>query len=245
MIVEPDFLDHWKTRLLIELTQNPAAPLMILRLWAHCQHRKKWKFDLLDNDSLRAICHATMDGTQLLIVLTKARFVEKIGALLVVHDWEKANRSLISAWKNGSKGGRPLKLPQNRQDTDRKPTANRQLTRPSIYLSSLSLLSESVQNRFKEWVVVRKAMGKAPKNWDGMFSEQITWIGQFPPPDQIEILSASIRNNWQGLFPPKTNHNGANHRHTAESGRGLGTANEGKSAQYKGVGKIQGVSNHG
>ncbi len=40
----------------------------------------------------------------------------------------------------------------------------------------------------------------------------------------------------------RTNY-GANKRNTTESGRGLGTANEGKSAQYAGVGKIRSVPN--
>ncbi len=40
----------------------------------------------------------------------------------------------------------------------------------------------------------------------------------------------------------RTNY-GSNQRRSTESGRGLGTANEGKSAQYAGVGKIRPVSN--
>lgn len=36
--------------------------------------------------------------------------------------------------------------------------------------------------------------------------------------------------------------NGTNQRHTTESSRNIGTANEGKSSQYKGVGKIPSVS---
>jgi len=37
--------------------------------------------------------------------------------------------------------------------------------------------------------------------------------------------------------------NGTNNGHTTESGRGLGTANEGKSSQYAGVGKVPGLPN--
>jgi hypothetical protein len=33
MIVEPDFLDHWKTRELVRITENPAAPLILIRLF--------------------------------------------------------------------------------------------------------------------------------------------------------------------------------------------------------------------
>ncbi len=74
---------------------------------------------------------------------------------------------------------------------------------PSIspYLSVLK--SERVRERFSEWIPIRKAMGKKPKDWDKMFAEQCHWLKQFNEADQIEIISASIRNNWQGLHEPK------------------------------------------
>jgi len=67
----------------------------------------------------------------------------------------------------------------------------------------ISVLKEGVRGRFEQWVKVRKAMGKKPKDWDSMFYEQAEWLSQFSEADQIEVLSASIRNNWQGLHPPK------------------------------------------
>ncbi len=45
--------------------------------------------------------------------------------------------------------------------------------------------------------------------------------------------------NWLNKADRKLD--GTNTRHTTESGRGLGTLNEGKSAQYEGVGKIRSV----
>ena len=36
-----------------------------------------------------------------------------------------------------------------------------------------------------------------------MFLEQAEWLQQFTEAEQMEVLSASIRNNWQGLFEPK------------------------------------------
>ena len=73
--------------------------------------------------------------------------------------------------------------------------------------SASAFLKEGVRGRFSEWVQVRMAMGKKPKDWDKMFSEQAKWLTQFSESDQLEILSASIRNNWQGLFPPKNQKN--------------------------------------
>ncbi len=73
-----------------------------------------------------------------------------------------------------------------------------------------STLSKGVKDKFEEWMAVRRGMGKAPKSWDKMFSEQVKWLSKFGIPIQIEILSASIRNNWQGLFEPKqTSRNGS------------------------------------
>ncbi len=68
-----------------------------------------------------------------------------------------------------------------------------------------STLSKAVKDKFAEWMEVRRGMGKAPKSWEKMFAEQVKWLKQFGESDQIEVLSASIRGNWQGLFPPNRN----------------------------------------
>jgi hypothetical protein len=68
-----------------------------------------------------------------------------------------------------------------------------------------STLSKCVKDKFTEWMAVRRGMGKKPKSWDNMFTEQVKWLKQFTETDQIEVLSASIRGNWQGLFPPNRN----------------------------------------
>lgn len=50
---------------------------------------------------------------------------------------------------------------------------------------------------------------KKPNNWAVLFNEQIEWLSQFSEQKVFDILSASIRNGWQGLFegkePPSTN----------------------------------------
>jgi hypothetical protein len=76
--------------------------------------------------------------------------------------------------------------------------------RPKIVDYS-SLLKVAVQMKFADWVKCRTAQRNKPKDWSAMFTEQCHWLGQFSVPDQLEILSASIRGNWQGLFAPKTN----------------------------------------
>lgn len=120
MIVHPDFLDHWKTKKLVELLEDPGAPLLILRLWAYCQKSKKSVFEKMDPFRLKSVCHAQIDGDKLMQILTECGFVRIEEGQFVVHDWEQVNRSLFSSWNNGRLGGRP--------ETHGKPSGNPQQT---------------------------------------------------------------------------------------------------------------------
>lgn len=121
MIVTPEFLHHWKTELLIQRTGDPASPLMLIRLWGHCHQRKEWIFKGLSNDALKAICKWPGDAQELYKILIECRFIDKMKNAIQVHGWEEANLSLVKNWKNGIKGGRPLKNPDK---TQRKPNHN-------------------------------------------------------------------------------------------------------------------------
>lgn len=101
MIVQPDFLDHWKTRRLIQLLDYPAAPLCLIRLWIHCQCRRTARHKL-DPQVLASICnYQRSEPEQLWNALIETRFVEQDGEYLIVHDWEATNASLIGRWKGG------------------------------------------------------------------------------------------------------------------------------------------------
>ncbi len=52
------------------------------------------------------------------------------------------------------------------------------------------------------WQTARRAF-KKPKSWAVLFDEQVEWLSQFEEQKVFDILSASIRNGWQGLFEPK------------------------------------------
>ena len=54
---------------------------------------------------------------------------------------------------------------------------------------------------WKEWMEVRKKK-KACKDWHTLFSKQLEWLQDFGPAVAVEIINKSIRNDWQGLFPP-------------------------------------------
>jgi hypothetical protein len=124
MIVEPDFPDHWKTRLLVEeLDCDEAAPVYILRLWAHCQHRKTNVFENLSDKALKALCRYPGHPNKLEAGLIASGFVRRDShGFLTVHQWDQYNASLFANWENGKKGGRPRK--QNPERTESQPAEN-------------------------------------------------------------------------------------------------------------------------
>lgn len=112
MIVDPDFPDHWKTRMLVNLLGgDEASPVYVIRLWAHCQLRRQWTFEGLTPEALKALCRFPGHANKLDSSLSTSGFVRRTGTALEVLNWGDYNASLIAAWNNGSKGGRP-KRPQ-------------------------------------------------------------------------------------------------------------------------------------
>lgn len=123
MIVDPDFIDHWRTRMLVGLLGgDELAPLYVLRLWAHCQNRKSWVFNL-PAAGLQGICRYTGDAQAFESAMEQSGFAKRTGAEIEVVGWAEYNASLIAAWSNGSKGGRPRKHEaQDDEKTHGKPT---------------------------------------------------------------------------------------------------------------------------
>lgn len=108
MIVAIDFLDHWRTRLLVTLLgDDEFAPMYLLRLWAHCQSRKKWVFDDLPTAALKGICRYAGDAEKLESALLGSGFVGRNGGALEAVGWSEYNATLIASWANGKTGGRP------------------------------------------------------------------------------------------------------------------------------------------
>lgn len=117
MIVEPDFPDHWKTLMLTDIL-GEAAPIYVIRLWAHCQKRKQFMFEDLPPAALRSICRFAGQANQLESSLVKTGFISRdASGVLTVEGWAEYNASLIANWKNGGKGGRPKKPTENPPET--------------------------------------------------------------------------------------------------------------------------------
>lgn len=109
MIVDPDFLDHWKTRLLVDtLGGDELAPLYVLRIWAHCQQRRKSEAITISAAGLRSLCRCSssvISAERLEAALIQAGFITRDGDDIRAVDWAARNVKLITAWKNGKAGG--------------------------------------------------------------------------------------------------------------------------------------------
>lgn len=124
MIVDPDFLDHWRTGMVADALADPMAPLYILRLWSHCQERKSDSF-VMPPRGLKAQCKYAGDADAFEAALVEAGFIERQGDSIHVCGWAEKNASLLAAWENGSKGGRPPKKPKaNPAETHGLPRGN-------------------------------------------------------------------------------------------------------------------------
>lgn len=97
MIVEPDFLTHWKTQMLIVELNDPAAPVYVIALWGHCQQRRKSHFEALPLNGLKAICRYPGDPAALLAALTNSGFLDETDSGFTVHDWDSVNAKLLAS----------------------------------------------------------------------------------------------------------------------------------------------------
>lgn len=127
MIVDPDFLDHWRTGMVVDALGDAMAPLYIMRLWAHCQERKSDTF-VMPTRGLKAQCKFPGDAQAFEAALIEAGFISRVEDSVVVCGWAEKNASLLAAWANGNKGGRPKKAQKepsgNPRVTQTEPMAN-------------------------------------------------------------------------------------------------------------------------
>jgi len=136
VILDPDFLDHWKTRMLVDLLGgDECAPLYVIRIWGHCQARRAVDFDITPI-ALKAICRAPHDASTFEAAMIEAGFVERDGSTLRVPKWAEHNPKLVANWRNGGSGGRPAKPkgnpPETQRETHSKPSENPTETQAGI-----------------------------------------------------------------------------------------------------------------
>jgi hypothetical protein len=204
MIVQPDFLDHWKFQLLVRRTSDGASPLMILRLWFHCQRVRKTRLRITP-EGLACVCEWNGKPEDLISLLLELRFLEQDGEYFIVHDFAEYNGKLVSNWKNGIKGGRPRTSVKTSKPKSKLGFRDGNPPKPiPSNLSNLSVLvPEGVRGRWSEWIEYRMKNKKPPKDPASMFKKSAAWLSRFSEKDQVEIIDQSIRNDWQGLFEIK------------------------------------------
>lgn len=225
MIVEPDFLDHWKTRLLARLLGTELAPVYVLRLWAHCQQRKTDRFTGWNPDVLASVCRWDGDGKKLWDAMLQT-FLEQDGDDVIAHDWGESNAGLISAWTNGKKGGRPRK-PEPDKPSGNRPVipagTDRQTDRvdredgvdrvdqnkgggaPSPWLLDHGIeLPEQLRTdeciaMAREWLAYKREMRKGYKPV-GLRNAAASWAKEFTADTFPAAVRRSMANTWQGIF---------------------------------------------
>lgn len=120
MIVDPDFFDHWRTGMVADAIGDPMAAIYIMRLWAHCQRRKSDTF-VMPPAGIKAQCKCPAPADVFEKALIDAGFLARDGDTVTALGWAEQNASLIAAWGNGGKGGRPRNNPS---ETHGKPMGN-------------------------------------------------------------------------------------------------------------------------
>jgi hypothetical protein len=217
VIVDPDFMDHWRTGMVADAIGDPMAPVYILRLWAHCQERKSDRF-VMPTRGLKAQCKAPVDAELFEAALIEAGFVERNGAELIVCGWAEKNASLIAAWSNGNKGGRPKKEPkENPRETQEEPSENPSATQAKPIREEKRREEEIREETGQENPPAARvppsadAPGRATKKCPKAFAlspELVAWAAEkFPeldPHAELETMRdhtfANARSDWDGTW---------------------------------------------
>ena len=98
MIIKADFLNHWKTKLLIKRLGDGPALTALISLWAYCEQRRAWQFSLSPLE-MAGVCDFGGDPQTLHHALTELRFIEAITPTeFIVNGWGEMNQSLVLRW---------------------------------------------------------------------------------------------------------------------------------------------------
>ena len=92
----------------MRLLDTEAAPNYVIRLWSHCQTRKTNIFPEWSPVILSSVCRWPGDADVFWSAMLQT-FCRVEDGYLIAHQWDEVNASLIAAWSNGGKGGRPKK----------------------------------------------------------------------------------------------------------------------------------------
>lgn len=97
MIVEPDFVHHWKTELLRSLLEEPTGEAYVIRFWSFCQLRKEWVFPELSRKMLAGIVRWQGDLDKLWDAFIRSGFLEETEEGWRAHEWDEVNSDVVHA----------------------------------------------------------------------------------------------------------------------------------------------------
>ncbi len=190
MIIDPDFPDHWKTQLLVELSGDEIAVRCLLRLWSFCQTRKRWVFTEMTPAKLKSICKWPHDTEQWWNAMLECGWVKFNGDKeLTVHEWEKYNHRLIHNWNVGKLGGRPSKPKGLPKGSDSKASENPRVIPRGNRLDRIRL------DKNKSTPLVPPLRGKTRASKRKIFKKPtLEETGQFA--NRIKMPLTVARNAW-------------------------------------------------
>lgn len=204
MIVDPDFTEHWKTRMLVGLLDgDEAAPVYVLRLWAHCQNRRQWVFQDLHSEALKALCRFPGPANKLLASLSASGFVHQHGKDLEVTNWSEYNASLVASWVNGRRGGRPPKPKPRVSKT--KPLGSREEEMreekkkepPNPLSIPPPLDTPEFQAAWQTWSLHRRELKHPLKPTQE--AQQIKLLANLGSSAAVELIEHTVAMGWRGL----------------------------------------------
>lgn len=111
MKLDPGFINHWKTELLVSKL-GPDGVLVILRLWGNAQIKREYSGLQLTPKRLALETKWLQDENHLWEVLTNPDapwLDQEPGGTWQIHGFAEHQHQVVKLWENGKKGGRPKK----------------------------------------------------------------------------------------------------------------------------------------
>lgn len=110
--------------------------------------------------------------------------------------------------------------------------------RPRLRRLSAKLSTDRMQKAWERWMVHRKGFRKPrkPRGWEDLFNEQMAFLEAYDEPTAYDIITYSLRNDYQGLFEPRGKAAG---RNTVENPLNRGVCRAGPSYGELGKQKLE------
>lgn len=243
------FWGHRKT-LRLQSVIGEAALWVPPKLWCYAAEKQPdGDFSDYSATELALAIGYVGDACRMLEALQQARFMDE----MKLHGWtehngyhsvfaDRAKKAAAARWKKERTKERKSTV----QDKD-KTRDKHCLKHETSNASSIPHKLLSVNGFESEWREFIKHRVKKRAPMTEYAASLILETLSEQPARALVGVRAAIKSNWTGFewhwLDNQQSKNGSNQKSTTETGRGLGTANEGKSAQYAGVGKIRGLQN--